>query len=219
MESNQSSKVCPCCKQDKPLDQFGRLRDGYQPRCKQCRNDQRKARYNENREKELTWRAQYVTNNPDKCAAYSKEWRAKNPEKARSKSRDYYHRHKEQYRQHALRLSREACRTLADSYVRKVIASLVGYDGHEITQVEIEHARQRIHDKRNGVVTRKGASDQRQTNRAYLATDRAELSDSYVRRLIQASKDYQGGTITVEMIEQARQRILDKRDRRKQRAE
>lgn len=212
MQTDQTTKACAHCKQEKPLEQFGLVKGARHSRCKACRNAQRKSRYQENRDQELAWRASYVSNNQAKCSTYAREWRQRNPDVAREKSRRYYNSHRDQYRAHGLRSSREACRTLADSYIRKLIADGKQYDGREITAAEIEEVRARIQAKRAGTHPRRSAEQVREANREQLTKDRAQLTDSYIRRLIMVSKQHQPGTeITPEMLAETRARILAKR--------
>lgn len=204
-------KTCPLCQRSLPLTEFGRLRDGYQPRCKACRNQQRKDRYNANRTQELEWRARYVAENPNKCAEYGRKWRANNSDRDRERDRNHYQANKKK----VLSAQRAAREQLTDSYVRKVITGHKGYRGEEITAERIEQARQQIRQRRLDKAAAKANRDQRPAR----SGAESELTDAYIRRVIKKARDYAGQDITDEMIKAARERIEDKRNRRQTRAE
>lgn len=203
-------KTCPLCQQTLPLDAFGRCRDGYQPRCKSCRNQQRKERYKANQKKELEWRASYVAANPEKCAEYARQWRAANTTSDRERSRGHYQSNKGKL----LSSQRQARETLADNYVRRVITGHKSYRGEDITAEHIDQVRQQILAKR---AARADRAAQRARPVAKTGTE-AELTDAYVRTVIKKGRRYAGEEITPEMIQAARERIQDKRRRREARA-
>jgi len=205
------TKICPCCGIEKPISEYGKLRDGIQPRCKTCRNSQRKQRYEANRTKELEWRASYVAKNAERCAEYAKQWRANNPQRRQERSRTYYQENKDLCRSSNRQNSRSARERLADSYLRKVIAGHKGYDGSPITQAQIDEVRARILRKR---AERSDPALRVANNTASHVKARKELADSYLRSLIRASRDYDGGKITQAMLDTVRARILEKRQRR-----
>ena len=86
MESH--SKVCSRCKEEKPLEAFGKDRskkDGLHNQCKGCR----KQCHQENREKKSEYGKQYYQDNREKISEYAKQHRQEN--------REYYSEYAKQY--------------------------------------------------------------------------------------------------------------------------
>lgn len=114
-------RKCQKCKQEKPVDAFYRCfarKDGLQSRCKQCQHVDTAARQK---------------NNPEKYNAYKREWLKKNPEEFKAMCR---------------RNKASVCERLADSYVRDLLAKLLGCLNAEVPAALVEAKRELVKLKR-----------------------------------------------------------------------
>lgn len=105
-------KICRICKDQKPIEEFGRNKgnkDGIQKECKVClkkynheyaKNNKEKFKLNnlkwqkENKEKVAINTKLYAKNNEEKIRIYNKIWRADNAVELREKKLKYYHENK-----------------------------------------------------------------------------------------------------------------------------
>ena len=95
-----SSKVCTKCKEEKPLEAFGKhsaRKDGLQPWCNVCQKKYRQ----ENREKKLKYYKQYYQENREKRLEYHrqycKQYRQDNREKSLEYAKQHYQDNREKY--------------------------------------------------------------------------------------------------------------------------
>jgi len=105
----------------------------------------------------------------------------------------------------------EHTKEVTDTYVIHCIKNR-DYDGHEITQEEINERRDLILQRREArkKETRDPASPllrQQELKDSY----REELTDHYVKGLLIRAKKYKGEVVTAEMLEEHRQQIMAKR--------
>jgi hypothetical protein len=83
------TKVCPRCKEQKPVADFGKHRnnkDGLQNWCKACKKQQ----YEATREKTAAQMRTYQQEHREEIAAYQKAWREANSKELGDKKRAYY---------------------------------------------------------------------------------------------------------------------------------
>lgn len=75
-----NSKVCNKCNLEKNITEFEFQKDknSYRGVCKECRNLQRRKKYQENKEEILKKKREYYKNNLEKCRSYRKVSKAKN---------------------------------------------------------------------------------------------------------------------------------------------
>jgi hypothetical protein len=102
-------KTCTGCKQTKAFTEFHkchRVRDGLVAKCKACRKETRKKRYEKNPEKELTVNRKYRKKNIDKVRAHDKKRYEQNPEKRRIMIRKCHQRPEYKKRNNAQRRER-----------------------------------------------------------------------------------------------------------------
>jgi len=90
-------KCCPKCEQDKDESEFSKsknAKDGLQPKCKKCENNNYKKfkqknpnyikeHYNKNKEQYNIWNKNWIKDNPERYQSFLKEYREKNLEKIR----------------------------------------------------------------------------------------------------------------------------------------
>jgi len=111
-------KICMGCGIEKKLQEFSKLKkskDGYNTKCKKCRNEvarewvkknpekrkaslekcDRKGYWKKNREKFIAINKEWKENNKEQVLETTKKWRENNPDKVKEGRRKYYQKHKE----------------------------------------------------------------------------------------------------------------------------
>lgn len=83
------TKTCTKCRIEKPVGEFHKHRSGYNPRCKVCRNEERKAYYEENREAALERERRYREANVDKIRERKRRYWEENREVVREQNQQY----------------------------------------------------------------------------------------------------------------------------------
>lgn len=95
-------KCCNRCREQKPLDAFGKQRnapDGLRYACKACTAERYKAWREANPEIYRSSVERWRKANPDRVRGHDDARRARDPERHRAKSRADYRKHKERYRE------------------------------------------------------------------------------------------------------------------------
>jgi hypothetical protein len=111
-------KICMGCEIEKQLNEFSKLKkskDGYNTRCKKCRNEvakewvkknpekrkltlekyDSKGYWEKNKEKLISANKEWKKNNKDKLDETTKEWRKNNPDKVKEIKKLHYQKHRE----------------------------------------------------------------------------------------------------------------------------
>ncbi len=92
-------KRCSKCRQVKLLTKFHRhaaSKDGLRPRCKECRQEDTRIYYEENREAKRERDRKYYEANREKVRATNRAWWEANLEHYRNQKREYYQRNREE---------------------------------------------------------------------------------------------------------------------------
>ena len=77
------TKICSKCNIEKDISEFGKRKDrpiGFTSKCLECRNEQYKEYYKNNRQKELNRGNKYKSENHKDVLKKNKKWREENPE-------------------------------------------------------------------------------------------------------------------------------------------
>jgi len=94
-----SSKVCSKCKEEKPLEAFGKDRfnkDGLNIYCRVCRNQNAKQYYQDNRDKRLKYDKQYYKDNRQNVLKRKDKYRQNNREQLLEYQKKYYKKNREE---------------------------------------------------------------------------------------------------------------------------
>jgi len=106
-----TEKACTKCGETKPLEDFNRLRsakDGHEPRCRECRRQERKAWRENNPGAERESRKRRYQRNRDHEIKGIAKWKREHPERVAATAKRYYERHSKKHE--ARRLVSEAIR-------------------------------------------------------------------------------------------------------------
>jgi hypothetical protein len=94
------TKFCYKCKENKPLDAFGKnksKKDGLSTECKPCKRTQDKQYYAKNSDSVKAVVAEYKTKNPEKVAQVKKNWYLENKQKFRVAAKKWKAANKEKH--------------------------------------------------------------------------------------------------------------------------
>lgn len=83
-------KVCSKCREEKPIQDFPKKKDGHRARCKKCTNEDNKAYRNKYPERCRAYIRKYAMNNSAKEKERHKKYYQENRESIREKYRKYY---------------------------------------------------------------------------------------------------------------------------------
>ncbi len=95
------SKVCPACKIEKDLSEFGKDKQnssGIACYCLDCKRKRGKKYYRNNSEKVILRTSKYAADNPKKYTEWRREWHIGHPEKVKEYGAMDAKRHPEKYR-------------------------------------------------------------------------------------------------------------------------
>jgi hypothetical protein len=88
-ERSDLGKICPCCKLDKSLDDFGRRKDRPAPYCKECARGKTRVRERAFPEKKKERWKDYYKRNKDKRHVAAKKWQSSNKDLVSKRAKTY----------------------------------------------------------------------------------------------------------------------------------
>lgn len=104
------TKICPKCKQDKPIIEFGRAartKDGKNVYCKPCMQEYRKGWHENNKEEAKEAIKRWTEKNRERVREVQRNWHSANPERAAEKRQRSYQAGREKYLEYAKRVKLE----------------------------------------------------------------------------------------------------------------
>lgn len=137
------TKCCTKCQVEKPIFEFSPKN----ARCKECRREERRARYVNNRTKEIDWSSDWKRNNPERYAKQQERYVRKHGEHRQKINRKYYQANREVLLAKKKEKEKAECRDLTDQYIVKLIRAR-GVPLSEISKQMIESHRIKLQEKR-----------------------------------------------------------------------